>query len=244
MFNLKQGVSNFKTLLKNVENPPDESKNPKEKKNSDRIGWILLVLSVMSFMLHKILGVVFLILTYFYIKSKTHTPNAGVILNDTDVYTSLPLELESLIMTIESGNDIIQGLKKVSELQYNESPIKAIFRDLLDRFSGGLSFSDAVESVKQKYQNQTVSQVLNYLKISVKEGGEIRDQLRELADTIFQQYEFFIDKEVNKMPAKALLPVMIILVGMLLNFLAQPITILSKEFTKVFQSFGTSLGDL
>ncbi|MCS6893845.1 MAG: type II secretion system F family protein [Deltaproteobacteria bacterium] len=154
-------------------------------------------------------------------------------LTDRIVFEELPLELENLIMTVESGNDIVQGLKKVSSADFGETFVKKIFRELIDKLTAGLDFATAVEIVKKKYNHPKLVFVLNYIKISVQEGGEVVDQLEELADTVTASYENYIDKEVNKMPAKALIPVMFILAGMLTIYLAEPLSYMAKELPKI-----------
>jgi len=97
----------------------------------------------------------------------------------------------------------------------------------------GLTVEQSIQLVKNKYQNLTLNFVLTYLNISLKEGGQITPQLQELSNTVLQSYEAFIETEVNKMPVKALAPLMVMFAGVFLIVAALPAAQLFEYLKKV-----------
>jgi len=142
--------------------------------------------------------------------------------DDKTIYTFLPLTLQKLIMLVEAGNDLMQALKKLTSQHEENNKILKIFREIVEKFESGLTVEQSIQLVKNKYQNLTLNFVLTYLNISLKEGGQITPQLQELSNTVLQSYEAFIETEVNKMPVKALAPLMVMFAGVFLILAALP----------------------
>ncbi|MCS6961696.1 MAG: type II secretion system F family protein [Deltaproteobacteria bacterium] len=200
--------------------------------NKSVLLWMLAI-GVGVFFINKVLGSVVMIVLY-YVYKRSHRDTLRI--DDKLIFEKLPLELEKIVMAVESGNDLVQSLKKISDLGSHTSEVGKIFQEILEKFSGGLDFAQAVELIKKKYPNMKLAFVLNYFKIAVKEGGEIIGQLKELSDTVLGSYENYIEKEVNKMPAKALMPLMLVLAGMLMIYLSEPLVQISKQLPKIQQS--------
>lgn len=196
--------------------------------------YAILGVSTIILVLNIKLGIAFLALTYLIVKRKTEKNPR---FSDREIFENLPLELENIIMVVQAGNDLIQTLKKISNPEFETSKLRIVFTDVLNRFSSGMDIGHAIDSVKEKYNNPKLSFVLSYLKISLKQGGEVMSQLRELADAVTSQYQNYIEKEINKMPAKALFPLMIILMGMLIIYLSGPLVLVSNQLPKVRETF-------
>jgi len=154
-------------------------------------------------------------------------------IDDKTIYTFLPLTLEKLIMLVEAGNDLMQGLKKLTTESGEDNKLLRIFKEIVEKFESGLTVEQSIQSVKNKYQNLTLNFVLTYLNISLKEGGQIVPQLQELSSTVLQSYEAFIENEVNKMPVKALAPLMVMFAGVFLILAASPAAQLSNYLRQI-----------
>lgn len=211
----------------------EKNKQDDPKAGRQRV-YILVAVTAAISVLNIKLGIASLAISYLLLKRQSQPT---IKITDRDIFENLPLELENIMMGVQAGNDLVQTLKKINNPEIYASNLRYVFSDILDRFSSGMEIGQAIDSVKDKYNNPKLSFVLNYLKISLKQGGEVISQLRELADAVTTQYQNHIEKEINKMPAKALFPLMLILTGMLIIYLTGPLVQVSNQLPRIKGSF-------
>lgn len=154
----------------------------------------------------------------------------------------MPLDIEQLLMIIQSGLDIIPAIaiidktkssQKVSTLIqksnknadiYNErTSIIAILKSTIIIAESGELFEKVLINKAATQECVPLRYALYHIAHSYVEGGEIKTALSELANSTQQSYEENINKIISTLPAKAILPLVITFSGLLICFLTSPI---------------------
>jgi pilus assembly protein TadC len=146
-----------------------------------------------------------------------------------EIERELPFFIEDVVIAAESGMDLISSLKEACSSR--ETSVGRLFTSLITSLEGGASIEGAIKKINESYAGTSLSFALLHLQVAYKEGGGIRRSLRELGEAIRARYQDHIEERIAKLPAKATLPLAIAFGGVLLLFLAIPLTQI-VEFAK------------
>lgn len=166
--------------------------------------------------------------------------------------SSLPLDIEQILMVVQSGLDIIPAISAVADMM--DKKVDSSKTDLLKKqYDGKESFSSIIEilksaikladsgelfekALKEKAEATELLPVrytLFHLARSYAEGSEIRTTLSELAESTQRSYEENINKIISTLPAKAVIPLVLTFSGLLICFLTSPILQVLKMTTSL-----------
>ncbi len=140
---------------------------------------------------------------------------------------SLPLLLERLVMTIESGHDVVSGLKLIvsneSSRKSSNCPLIKIFGRAIDYTEQGFTFTESLREISKNCPVISVKHVLIHLALAYEQGGELIIPLRELSDATQIQYQELVDERIAKLPVKATFPLLLLFAGLIILFVTPPI---------------------
>lgn len=141
------------------------------------------------------------------------------------VEAKLPIAIERLLMTVQSGLDIIPAIEQIYESEDND-PTNDLFVQLhkaVRRAELGSTFDLELMNIKETINLRSIKNIFNHIAFAHREGSEITTALSELADAVQKQFEENIEEEIAKMPAKAILPMILTFAGLIICFLTSPI---------------------
>ncbi|MCB0360396.1 MAG: type II secretion system F family protein, partial [Bdellovibrionales bacterium] len=113
----------------------------------------------------------------------------------------LPLVIESLILLVESGLDILPAIQQLvnAEEDGDSDPVVAILRAAYRLSSAGMIFSEALCEVADAISVREVRHVLLHLDISGAEGGELIPSLRSLGDFAYGEWKQGVEARIRRL---------------------------------------------
>lgn len=143
----------------------------------------------------------------------------------------LPSVVERIVMGVHAGLDVIPAIERVVALGVKESatlgvaldPVTTMLQSVMSRYYVGVSLEDSLEECVRKSDSIALRHAFVHLAIAHREGGELVAPLRELGDATQLFYQETIEEEINKLPVKATLPLVLTFAGLILCFLVTPI---------------------
>lgn len=138
----------------------------------------------------------------------------------------LPLTIERLVMSVQSGLDIGPAIEKiVSNPGFSNSvnPCDALFSRVLELNKSGLTLEEALQEVAEASHLAVIKHTFSHLAAAQRDGGEILRPLIELADATQLAYQEEMDEEIAKLPIKATLPLILTFSGLLICMMTPPI---------------------
>jgi pilus assembly protein TadC len=147
----------------------------------------------------------------------------------------LPIVMERVSMAVQSGLDIISGIKAVLELdrldqqknsggkgKTENNPVTDLLSTVIDRTEGGLGFAQSLREVAKKVESTGLKHSFIHLALAHQEGGELAVPLRELSDATQLYYQETIEEEIAKLPVKATMPLLLTFAGLIVCFITSP----------------------
>jgi|GEM_PF-5198648 len=135
----------------------------------------------------------------------------------------LPMNLEKLLIAIQSGLDVVPALRISCADTGPINPASRAFRTVVQLIEQGATVEGALEQVAASVQSVPLKHVLLHLKVAHNRGGDLTFPLRELADATQVTYEQAVDEEIAVLPIKATAPLLCTFLGLLIVFLTGPI---------------------
>lgn len=150
----------------------------------------------------------------------------------------LPMNLEKLLIAIQSGLDIVPALKITCDEVGPLNPASRAFRNVVALIEQGATVEGALEQVAGVVGSVPMKHVLLHLKVAHSRGGDLTFPLRELADATQVTYEQAIEEEIAVLPIKATAPLLCTFLGLLIVFLTGPIMGVVQAATTGSQGMG------
>ena len=148
-------------------------------------------------------------------------------------------------MAVQSGLDIISGIKAVLELdrldlqkhsggnrKVEVNPVADLLSTVIDRTEGGLGFAQSLRDVAKKVESTGLKHSFIHLALAHQEGGELAVPLRELSDATQLYYQETIEEEIAKLPVKATMPLLLTFAGLIICFITSPMIQILQMTTK------------
>jgi Flp pilus assembly protein TadB len=148
----------------------------------------------------------------------------------------LPLVMERIVMSAQAGLDVLPAIIRATQVDQNEKfaekgsgishydPVSRLLVHVHQLTESGLLFEQAIRHVADRVESSSFRHALLHLGIAYREGGALVAPLRELSDATQLYYQESVEEEIAKMPIKATLPLLCMFAGLLLFFLASPLT--------------------
>ena len=152
----------------------------------------------------------------------------------------LPMNLEKLLIAIQSGLDVVPALKISCAETGPINPASRAFRRVVQLIEQGATVEGALEQVAADVQSVPLKHVLLHLKVAHNRGGDLTFPLRELADATQVTYEQAVDEEIAVLPIKATAPLLCTFLGLLIVFLTGPIMGVIQASSSGSQGMATS----
>jgi pilus assembly protein TadC len=147
----------------------------------------------------------------------------------------MPIVMERVSMAVQTGLDIISGIKAVLELdrldqqknsggkgKTENNPVTDLLSTVIDRTEGGLGFAQSLREVAKKVESTGLKHSFIHLALAHQEGGELAVPLRELSDATQLYYQETIEEEIAKLPVKATMPLLLTFAGLIICFITSP----------------------
>ncbi len=138
----------------------------------------------------------------------------------------LPLTIERLVMSVQSGLDIGPAIERLVASRGNsriDNPCEELFSQVLALNQSGLTLEESLNEVSNASPLPTIRHTFSHLASAQRDGGEILRPLIELADAAQQAYQEEMDEEIAKLPIKATLPLILTFAGLLICMMTPPI---------------------
>lgn len=147
----------------------------------------------------------------------------------------LPIVMERIVMAVQSGLDIIPGLRAAIEhdrqayafaadgQSAEPDPVSNLLRRVCALTEGGQCFEQALREVAREAACPAVKHAFIHLAVAHREGGELMQPLRELSDATQLYYQDSVDEQIAKLPVKATLPLLCTFTGLIICFITPPI---------------------
>ncbi len=139
----------------------------------------------------------------------------------------LPLLMERLVMAVQSGRDVLSGIKVIVEHEACSTGTVSELTRLLERAlnltESGVKFEDALQEVADSIKVIGVKHAFIHLALAHREGGELVMPLRELSDATQLAFQERVEEQIAALPVKATFPLLITFAGLLLIFMTPPL---------------------
>ena len=153
----------------------------------------------------------------------------------------LPIVMERLVMAVQAGLDIVPAVARITKVDQSverldkeqadggrmgeaPDPVTRLLGYAHALTEAGLSFEKALTLVAERIESTVLRHALLHLGNAHREGGGLVTPLRELSEATQLYYQESIEEEIAKMPVKATMPLLFTFAGLLLFFLAAPLT--------------------
>lgn len=145
----------------------------------------------------------------------------------------LPLVMERIVMAVQAGLDIIPAVGSVvrstnsEELEKDRSkmdPVTRLLELVYQLTEKGSSFEKSLRNIADRIECSSLRHAFLHLALAQKEGGELVMPLRELSDSTQNYFQESVEEDIAKMPVRATLPLLCTFAGLVIFFLAQPLT--------------------
>ncbi|MCC6220225.1 MAG: type II secretion system F family protein [Deltaproteobacteria bacterium] len=137
----------------------------------------------------------------------------------------LPMVLESFILLVESGLEILPALERLVSLDSNSrgrNPVIKILNLVYQLTSHGLPFNQASKLVANACNQKVLRHVLLHLDISGSEGGEIIKSLQSLSDYAHAEWKQSVSVRIKRLENKVVFPIFASVLGLLVLAAAGP----------------------
>jgi len=138
----------------------------------------------------------------------------------------LPLTIERLVMSVQSGLDIGPSIEKLvanGTSANTNNPCEELFSQVIALNTSGLTLEESLQEIANKSSLPVIKHTFSHLASAQRDGGEILRPLLELADATQQAYQEEMDEEIAKLPIKATLPLILTFSGLLICMMTPPI---------------------
>jgi hypothetical protein len=143
----------------------------------------------------------------------------------------LPIVMESIVMAVEAGLDVVSALGRVLEVPRGvgdgadtpRDPVSRLLEKVLERTNGGWSFEDALKDVAHQVGNHSLRHAFIHLGLAYREGGELVAPLRELSHSTQLHFQESVEERIAKLPVKATAPLLCTFTGLIVCFITVPL---------------------
>ncbi len=139
----------------------------------------------------------------------------------------LPIVMERLVMAVQGGSDIFTAVNitvRLSKEKGDMDPVTKALDEVIKKSEAGLSFEESLSNVAKAINLTCIKHAFLHLAMAQKEGGELIGPMEELSDSTQAYYQEVVEKEIAALPIKATLPLLCAFLGLILFFLAVPLT--------------------
>lgn len=141
----------------------------------------------------------------------------------------LPLVMESIVMAVEAGADIVGAIRRVVESSAIGSdgkaadPVTTLLRAVIEQTDAGGGLEETLRDVAARSDAITIRHAFSHLALAHREGGEIIRPLRELGNSTQLYYQETIEEEIAQLPVKATVPLLCTFTGLIVCFITVPL---------------------
>jgi len=194
------------------------------------------LLRIVSFTAGPILGAsTYLVLPPYYATLSTLALSAAGILipifwlsgrirrRTEDIQRELPLFLDLTTLGTTAGWDLAAAVEKVIDALYAEFPEHPLFKELRRArwlTSSGYTWTEVLDRVGRKLDNDSVRRATLALTQAMKQGGDRSSQLEGIAQDAQRAYYAGLDKRLAGLPVKIVLLTMVLMMSYFLILLA------------------------
>lgn len=237
-FSLNRGAEEVYSSLLDEENENVTIKSNDKKKeirlNAEQkiifvfMSVIIFIICMIIFNFSKNFLIIFLIfsLSFSYIISRVlAVRDSKMIYKKIDFF--LPIVMERLVMAVQGGSDIFTAVNvivKLSKEKGETDPVTKLLEDVIKKTESGLSFEESLSNVAKSINVISIKHAFLHLAMAQKEGGELIGPMEELSDSTQAYYQEVVENEIASLPIKATLPLLCSFLGLILFFLAVPLT--------------------
>lgn len=143
----------------------------------------------------------------------------------------LPNAMERVVMAVGAGLDVVPALREAS--RGCDDPVSAAFREVVLLSEAGAPAAEAMQGVSERTQSFSLRHALSHLGIAHAQGGEIVRPLKELSDATQAHFQECVDEQIARLPAKAVLPLVVTFAGLILCFVTIPLLQIGSITRKV-----------
>ncbi len=188
---------------------------------------LVIICGVRDFLDYKKVAIIFIIAGSLLIFLRSYLISQRKEKINLSFQYALPLMMERLMMTIESGQDVISGLKLIvtqdSDIGSSKNSLLKMFAKVLDCTEQGLTFTQSLREVSAECPVAAVRHSLIHLALAYEQGGELIVPLRELSDATQLQYQELVEERIAKLPVKATIPLLLLFAGLIILFVTPPV---------------------
>lgn len=133
----------------------------------------------------------------------------------------LPNAMERVVMAVGAGLDVVPALREASRECVD--PVSAAFREVVALSEAGAPAAEAMQHVSERTKSFSLRHALVHLGIAHAQGGEIVKPLKELSDATQAHFQESVEEQIARLPAKAVLPLVVTFTGLILCFVTVPL---------------------
>ena len=133
----------------------------------------------------------------------------------------LPAVMERVVMGVGAGLDIVPAIDEAT--RDSADPVSKLLRQVLDLVNQGTSVDSALEAVATAEKSIGIRHAFIHLGLAHRQGGELIRPLKELSDATQVAYQEGVEEAIAKLPAKAVMPLVLTFTGLIICFLTVPL---------------------
>ncbi len=146
----------------------------------------------------------------------------------------LPLVMESVVMAVEAGSDVLGAIRRVVDLTASTGgtgdadPVTPLLRGIVERTDAGAGLEETLRTVAAESDVVAVRHAFLHLALAHREGGELIRPLRELGTSTQAHFQESIEERIAKLPVKATAPLLCTFAGLIICFITIPLVQVSS----------------
>ena len=139
-----------------------------------------------------------------------------------DIMFYLPLVIEQIAIGVSSSLDIgpcLQRIVSMADERDTHNVVTELVRHTQNYIKSGVPFEEAMVETGKASGHTELKHAFMYLSQVAKHGGEITRQLQELADSVSNQRQAYIEGRIKRLEIVATGPVSLVFMGFLIMLL-------------------------
>jgi len=143
----------------------------------------------------------------------------------------LPMFLDLLVISVESGLSFTSAIPLIIRELGLRGPLTQEFNTMYHEYAGGLSIGEACNRLAGRCGVPALSVILGNIVQSEKIGTSLADTLRIMATETRDKYRQAMREKAMKVPAKILLPSLLIFLAILILIIVPPLCDMAGYFS-------------
>lgn len=141
----------------------------------------------------------------------------------------LPLVMESIVMAVEAGADVLGAIGRVVKLEDDSmsrvsiDPVTSLLGVALERVEQGAGLEETLRELGAECEVTAVRHAFLHLALAHREGGELVQPLRELGNSTQVFFQETVEEEIAKLPVRATAPLLCMFTGLIICFVTVPL---------------------